>query len=163
MTGEKLANRLIELLEPVAEVNGFELVTVEVSGGRSAPTVRVLLDREDGLDIDAICSANRWVSDVLDDADPIPGSYTLEVSSPGVDRPLRTREQFARFAGETVTVKTAPHKGSRSSWTGVLQGIDGDDVVLDVDGQAVRVPFDSVMKARLKGVVSFVNEGGACS
>ena len=89
------------------------------------------------------------------------GPYTLEVSSPGVDRPLRTREHFERFVGETVTVKAKPVPGTRSAWTGTLLCLDGDDVVLDVEGEQVRVPLDSVQKARLKGVVNFNREGSA--
>lgn len=158
------ARTLIELLEPIAEQRGFELVTVEQAGGRRSPVIRVLLDREDGLDIDAICSANTWVSEAIDEADPIAGPYTLEVSSPGVDRPLRTREHYARFAGETVTIKSKPEPGSRTAWTGTLLGMEGDDVVIDVSGERELIPFDSVQKARLKGAVSFKKEeGGACS
>ena len=125
------------------------------------PVIRVLLDREGGIDLDAICSANRWVSEAIDEADPMRGPYTLEVSSPGVDRPLRKREDFERFAGETVTVKAKPAGQGARRWTGTLVGLEGDDVVLDVDGETVRVPFDSVQKARLKGVVSFNRERGA--
>jgi len=162
MATTDMTRALIELLEPVAAEHGFELVAVETAGGRHTPVIRVLLDRDEGLDIDAICSANGWVSEAIDDADPIAGPYTLEVSSPGIDRPLRTREHFTRFAGETVTVKSKPQPGTRSAWTGTLVGIDGDDVVIDVSGEKERIPFDSVQKARLKGVVSFKNEGGAC-
>ena len=163
MAATDIARTLTELLEPLAGSHGFELVAVEQTGGRRSPIIRVLLDREDGLDLDAICSANRWVSDAIDSANPVMGPYTLEVSSPGVDRPLRTREHYQRFAGETVTLKTKPHGGSRSTWTGMLRGIDGDDVILEVEGETVRIPFDSVQKARLKGVISFNTEGGACS
>jgi len=158
-----IARALTELLEPVAQSRGFELVAVEQAGGRKSPVIRVLLDREGGVDLDAICSANQWVTEVIDASDPMSGPYTLEVSSPGIDRPLRTREHFARFAGETVTVKTKPHTGARSAWTGILRGIEGDDVVLELEDEVVRVPFESVQKARLKGVISFNREGGACS
>ncbi len=99
----------------------------------------------------------------MDEHDPVPGPYTLEVSSPGIDRPLRTREHFERFAGQTVTVKTKPVYGERNAWTGTLVGVEGDDVVLEVADQQVRVPFQSVQKARLKGVVDFKHEGGARS
>lgn len=156
-----LVEKLTSLLEPLAAERGLELVAVEQSGGRQSTIVRVLLDHEGGLDIDAICEANNWVSDALDEADPITGPFTLEVSSPGVDRPLRTREHFERFAGETVSIKTTLPSPARSSWSGTLVGLEGDDVVLEVDDEQVRIPFDSVQKARLKGVVNFNQERGA--
>ena len=89
-----LAKRLEELLEPIAEKNGFELVAVEQAGGRKAPVIRVLLDREGGVNLDAICEANRWVTEAIDEADPLSSPYMLEVSSPGVDRPLRKRDRL---------------------------------------------------------------------
>lgn len=157
----ELAQRITELLEPLAQTHGFELVAVEQAGGRNSPVIRVLLDREGGVDLDAICSANRWVSDALDEADPVPSHYTLEVSSPGVDRPLRTRAHFERFRGETVTLKAKPHAGDkRGTWTGTLLGIEGDDVIVDVEGERVAVPFETIQKARLKGVVRFDHERG---
>jgi ribosome maturation factor RimP len=159
MTKEDLASTLTELLEPRAAERGVELVAVEQSGGRHTPVVRVLLDCEGGMNIDAICEANSWVSEVLDEADPISVPYVLEVSSPGVDRPLRTREHFERFVGETVSVKTRAAGHERGSWTGTLVGLEGDDVVLDVDGERVVIPLESVRKARLKGVVCFNSEG----
>jgi ribosome maturation factor RimP len=114
----------------------------------------VLLDREGGVDIDAIASANTWVSDLLDEADPIKTPYTLEVSSPGIDRPLVKRADFTRFVGETISVKVLAHE-KRKSWTGTLVGLDGDDVVLDVEDERVAIPFETIQKARLKGVVDF--------
>lgn len=160
MAQTDLAQQVLELLEPVAEKHGYELVAVEQAGGRRTPVIRVLLDREGGLNLDAIVEANRWVSETLDEADPISSHYTLEVSSPGVDRPLRTRSHFERFAGETVTVKSKPSGDSRATWTGTLVGMEGDAVVLEVDGERVTVPFDRIQKARLKGVVRFDHERG---
>lgn len=154
MIPKDLARTLTDLLEPLAAQHGFELVAVEQAGGRHTPVIRVLLDRPEGLDIDAICAANAWVSEALDAADPISGPYTLEVSSPGVDRPLTKLADFDRFVGETVSVKARAH-GSRGTWTGIIAGTEVSDVVLDVDGERVRIPFDDILKARLKGVVSF--------
>ena len=154
MTTTDLAVRLTDLLEPEAQAHGFELVTVEVVGGRGTQVIRVLLEREESTDLDAIGSASRWVSELLDAADPISAPYVLEVSSPGIDRPLVKPADFARFAGETVNMKVLSGQ-KRSSVSGVLVGIEGDDVIVEVDGDRVCVPYETIQKARLKGVVDF--------
>ena len=159
MTTTELLKQLTELLEPAAEANGFELVAVEIVGGKGTQVVRVLLDRQDGTDIDAISSASHWVSDLLDETDPISAPYVLEVSSPGIDRPLVKRADFARFAGETVSIKVL-RDGKKATYKGVLVGIEGDDVTVDVDGEHVHVPYETIQKARLKGVVDFGKERG---
>jgi ribosome maturation factor RimP len=150
--------RLTALLEPSAVEHGYELVAVEQAGGKGTPIIRVLLDREGGLTLDAIAAANSWISEILDAEDPFNGPYTLEVSSPGVDRPLVKRADFERFIGENVHLKTVAGE-KRKSWHGVLLGIEGDDVVLDADGERVKIPYETVQKARLKGVVDFGREG----
>lgn len=145
-----LATELIALLEPLAEAHGLELVTVEVAGGGRHQIVRVFLDREGGIDIEAIAGANPWLSDALDGVSRLSGPYTLEVSSPGIERVLRKREDFSRFAGERVTVQTASPVEGRSKFTGVLVGLEGDDVVLEIEGQRSCVPFEKIERARLK-------------
>ncbi len=149
-----LAEQVEVLLAPIARRNGYELVAAEVAGGDKQPVIRVFLDREGGIDLDAICEANSWVEDALEDLDTLHGPYTLEVSSPGIDRPLRTLADFERFAGQNVKIKTTPVDG-RSAFTGVIEGVEGDDILLGVDGQTVRVPFGSVKKARLRPDVDF--------
>lgn len=154
MTKAALTDRLTELLQPEAEAHGFELVAVEQVGGRGMPVIRVLLDREGGVNIDAIASANVWVSELIDSEDPTSGPFTLEVSSPGIDRPLTKPADFERFSGEVVKLKYTESE-KRTSVTGTLVGIEGDDVTLEVDGQTVIIPFDTILKARLKGAVDF--------
>jgi ribosome maturation factor RimP len=153
-----LHERITALLEPVAAREGFELVAVETAGATKAPVIRVFLDRESGIGIDAIVAANQWISEVLDAEDPVRGSYTLEVSSPGVDRPLVKLTDFERFAGETATLKTKPVEG-RSSFTGIIEGVEDETVLLDIEGQTVRVPHAAITKARLKGTVDFEPKG----
>ncbi len=154
----QLHARIEALLAPVAAREGFELVAVETAGATKAPVIRIFLDREGGIDIEAIVDANRWISEAIDAQDPVRGSYTLEVSSPGVDRPITRFSDFERFVGETVTLKTAPIDGRRS-FTGTITGVEGDDVVLDVNGRTVHVPHGAVTKARLKGTVDFGTKG----
>ena len=158
MIKNDLIERLTALLEPTALDNGYELVAVEQAGGKHTPVIRVLLDREGGLSLDAIAAANRWITEILDAEDPINGPYTLEVSSPGIDRPLVKRADFDRFVGEEVHLKVLASE-KRRSWHGVLLGNEGDDVVIEVEGERVKIPYETVQKARLKGVVDFGREG----
>ena len=146
--------RLTEALAPEAEAHGLELVAVEQTGGRGMPVIRVLLDCEEGIGLDTVAGANEWVSAVVEAQDPFTHPYTLEVSSPGIDRPLTKRADFSRFVGETVTLKVEAAE-KRKSWTGTLDGMDGDDVMLHVDDECVAVPYQTIQKARLRGVVDF--------
>jgi ribosome maturation factor RimP len=161
MQKTEMVTRLTALLEPEAAAHDYELVAIETSGGgHGTPVLRVLLDREGGANLDAIAEASSWVSEILDAEDPYGRPYTLEVSSPGIDRPLTKREDFERFVGKTVNLKVLPD-GIRKSWTGVLVGVEGDNVLLDVDEGRVEIPFDTIQKARLRGAVDFGKGKGA--
>ncbi len=146
---------LLGALEPRAREEGIEIVTLEVMGAKKAPTIRVYIDTEDGVGFDELAAAQAWINDVMDEIDPFPGAYTLEVSSPGIDRPLRTPEHFARFAGETCVLKTVSPVDGRSSFTGVLAGMQGDDVLMEIDGATVRLAYANIKRAHLKGTVDF--------
>jgi ribosome maturation factor RimP len=159
MTKPDLAAQLTELLEPAADEHDLELVAVEIVGGRGTQVIRVLLERNEGTDLDVIGSASGWVSDLIDEFDPMNAPYVLEVSSPGIDRPLVKQSDFSRFAGQTVRMKVLRGE-KRASVNGILVGIEGDDVTVDVDGESVCVPYETIQKARLKGVVDFGNERG---
>jgi ribosome maturation factor RimP len=157
----KKEQALLEALEGAAVEHGFELVDLELGGGGCARVVRVYLDRPPeagGLDIDTLAAANPWVEAAVEAANPFAGPYTLEVSSPGIDRPLRTREHFARFVGEAVHLVTEPLEGRRS-WTGELVGADDADgicwVRLGIDGLEHRIPLGMIRKARVKGRCDF--------
>ena len=147
--------QLLDALLPEAEAKGIEIVTVEVVGAKKAPTIRVYIDTENGVGFDELANAQGWINDVMDRIDPFPGAYMLEVSSPGIDRPLRTPEHFARFADETaVLILSAPYEG-RAKWTGKLIGFDEGDVLLEVDGIVERIPYDDIKKANIKGTFDF--------
>ena len=88
---------LLSALEPRAASEGVEIVTLEIVGSKKAPTIRVYIDAAGGISFDELARTQAWVGDVMDELDPFPGAYMLEVSSPGIDRPLRTPEHFARF------------------------------------------------------------------
>ena len=147
---------LLSALEPRAASEGVEIVTVEVAGAKKAPTIRVYIDTPDGVSFDELSSAQAWINDLMDELDPFPGAYTLEVSSPGIDRPLRTAEHFARFVGDTAVLKTTGPIDGRSSFTGELLGFEDGCVIVAADGaDTFRIPYDNIKKARVKGTIDF--------
>ncbi len=146
---------LIGALEPAALENGVEIVTVEVAGAKKAPTIRVFIDTPEGVSFDQLSSAQMWINQIMDDLDPFPGAYTLEVSSPGIDRPLRTPQHFERFAGETVQVSCVKPVDGRSKWTGVLKGYRDGSVIIEVDGSDVALEYSNIKRAKVKGAIDF--------
>lgn len=145
---QDLARQLADALDPAARSHGYELVAVEMAGSAGRPTVRVYLDRPGGIDLDAIAEANGWISPAVDDL--VTGTYTLEVSSPGIERPLVRIADFERFAGSDAHVKTRRPLDGRSNFTGRLTGVDGADILIDVEGTTYRIPHSDVAKARLR-------------
>ena len=147
---------LIAALEPVAAEHAIEVVDAEIVGKSSYPTLRIYIDLVDGgITLDDITKAQvEWLEAIVDERDIIAGEYMLEVSSPGIDRPLRTRAHFEEFAGEDVKITSEPVDG-RKKFSGVLDGMDGNDVLVTVDGQQFRVPFEGIVKAHTVGKVDF--------
>ena len=153
--------RLEATLAPAALSHGLELVAVELAGGHGHPILRVFLDKEGGIGLDEICEANSWISAFLDESEPFGESYTLEVSSPGIDRPLRKLGDFERFRGSIAQLKTRPLDG-RTRFTGTIDDVTDDAIALDVDGELVRIPFSDVRHARLKAEVDFGQGKDGC-
>jgi ribosome maturation factor RimP len=142
-------NALIEMFEPAVTGMGYELVDVELVGSGGNRTVRLYIDSESGVTVDDCAAVSEVISDLLDEEDPIPEAYNLEVSSPGVDRPLRRREDYDRFSGETVKVKTYGPVSGQRSFTGTLLGIEAEEVVIHTPEGWFRIPLDQVAKAHL--------------
>lgn len=139
-----VVDRVLELVAPVVADVGAELYDIEFSGG----ILRILVDADGGIDIDAIKTISRSASRILDDADPIPGRYTLEVSSPGLERPLRTREHYVGAVGEAVKFKTHADVDGRRRFEGTLTGADDDGFRVDVDGAELTFAYDAVTKTK---------------
>ena len=142
-----MAEELFALLVPVLADSALELIDVEVRSG----VVLVTVDREGGVDLDALTQANRAVSTLLDEHDPLPGHYTLEVSSPGVERTLRTPAHFARAIGEKVSVKTRPQVEGDRRLTGTLVASDDEGLVLRVEDDPTgdrRLGYTDIDRAR---------------
>ena len=141
--------QLQALLAPVVEALGYECWGLEfLSQGRHS-LLRVYIDKADGILIEDCETVSRQVSGVLDVEDPISGEYTLEVSSPGMDRPLFTLEQFARYVGEQVKIKLRVPFERRRNFQGVLRGVAEQDVVVLVDDHEYLLPIDSIDKANI--------------
>ncbi len=143
--------KLRELIEPIVAGLGYETVGIELLPQGGHELLRIYIDREGGVTIDDCEQVSHQVSGMLDVEDPIRGEYTLEVSSPGVDRPLFRREDFARFVGRRAKLRLHAPRDGRSRYTALLRGLDGDEVLFEVDGEALRVAFDEIDQARLVG------------
>ena len=142
---------LVAAVAPVVAESGLGLYDVELVGTGSARTLRVSIEREGGVDLDAITAVTQALGPVLDAPDvasTISGPYTLEVSSPGLERPLRTAEHFQRALGTTVSVKARGADGAASRYRGVLVAADDAGLDLDVDGQREHLALDDVVGAR---------------
>ena len=144
--------KLLELLGPVAEAAGYEIVRLRLMGDDHRRTLQIMAERDDGTMLVEDCTAlSRAVSEVLDAADPIHGDYTLEVSSPGIDRPLTRLQDFATYAGFEARVELDRLTENRKRFKGVLAGVEGDDVAIDLEGEeeTALVPFAWISDAKL--------------
>src|SRR5215472_7298244 len=138
------------MVTPSLEAMGYRLVRVSMTGGRRA-TLQVMAERLDGaaMTVEDCADISRSLSALLDVADPIAGAYTLEVSSPGIDRPLIRREDFARFAGFEAKIELTQPQAGRRRFRGRLLGVDGDSVRLLADGAEIALPLAAVLRAKL--------------
>jgi ribosome maturation factor RimP len=143
---------LAQRIEPEVKSLGYDLVRVAMIGGTSDPTLQVMAERPDTRQLDlADCEAiSRRLSDWLDSNDPIDGSYRLEVSSPGIDRPLTRLNDFADWAGHEARVSLRDQRDGRKQFSGTLEGVEGDSIKLtDKSGQQHVLPFSDISSAKL--------------
>lgn len=143
-------DKLFSLITPVVEENNMELVDIEYRNEAGGMVLRVYIDKSGGVTIDDCSTISRELSTILDVDDTIDSSYTLEVSSPGLRRPLKKVNDFNRFKEKTVKIKTKELIENRKNFLGVLKGINNQLVVVDIDGKEYHVPFDSIVKANLE-------------
>jgi ribosome maturation factor RimP len=142
--------QITELIEPTLRDMGLELVRVLVSGGQR-PTLQIMVERGDQAPttLDACAKVSHAVSALLDVADPLPGAYRLEVTSPGLDRPLVRRADYERFAGLEARLETELPIEGRRRFRGRLLGLAGDQVRLALPEGETSIPFDAIKKAKL--------------
>jgi ribosome maturation factor RimP len=144
--------RLLELLDPVAEAAGYEIVRLRLMGGATR-RLQIMAERPDGqMEVSDCVGLSRRVSEVLDAADPIPGEYTLEVSSPGIDRPLTRLRDFETYAGLEARFELDRVAEGRRRFRGRLAGVEGDNVLIDLEGEddvTAQAPFAWISDAKL--------------
>jgi ribosome maturation factor RimP len=147
------ASHLEPIFEPVIEQAGFRLVRLRIMGGASK-TLQIMAERPDGsMDVEGCTSLSHAVLDFIEREDPVEGDYEIEVSSPGIDRPLTRLTDFSRWKGHEAKIElTAPlptANGERKRFRGKLEGLDGNDVIIAMQDDQARIPFRAILEAKL--------------
>ena len=142
-------SQLEPILEPVVEAAGYRLVRLRLMGGKRK-TLQVMAERADGsMNVDDCADLSRLLSDFLDREDVIEGDFVLEVSSPGIDRPLTRLGDFARWSGHEAKLELSAPIDGRKRFKGMLLGLEGSDVVIETDGTRLMLPFRAIAEAKL--------------
>lgn len=153
MAMQDVRQQILEALEALAPSHDLDIVEVEVTGALSAPVVRVRIDHAawelPTITLDEVAEQTAWIGEALDTLDPLPSRYTLEVSSPGMARPLRRAHDFERFAGSDVAITTTATEGRRR-FSGKLVGMEGDEVVLSSEEGELRIALSQIKEAHIK-------------
>jgi ribosome maturation factor RimP len=141
--------RIWDLATPLAQARGMEIIDIEFrrEGGRGGRVLRLLLDKAGGPNMDELSRVSRELSEILDVEDFVDGAYTLEVSSPGINRPLKRPEHFMRFIGKNIRVRTRDMINGRRSFLGRLLGVSPVSIALDQDGTRCEIPFEQIEKS----------------
>ena len=141
--------QLNELLEPVVESMHYEFVGLEYLSGANPAVLRIYIDHENGINVDDCADVSRQISAVLDVEDPIAGEYNLEVSSPGLNRPLFNAEHYIKCVGERVKLQTRYHIDGRRKFTGTVLAADQHQIQLEIDNTQVTLSMNDVEKGQL--------------
>ncbi|SJL85323.1 ribosome maturation factor RimP [Vibrio palustris] len=147
MTG--LERQLTELLEAPVVASGYELVGLEFIRAGQHSTLRVFVDHENGINVEDCAEVSRQISAVLDVEDPISVAYNLEVSSPGLERPLFKIAHYEQFIGHEVSLVLKMAVSNRRKWNGIIDSVDGETVAISVDGQQEHFALSNIAKANL--------------
>lgn len=141
--------RVWELAAPLADSEGMEIVDIELRHERSrgGRVLRLYFDKAGGPTVDDLSRVSRQLSELLDSQDVVDGAYTLEVSSPGINRPLKRPEHFARFIGKRVRIRTRDLIGGRRSFLGILQAVAGEGITVAQEGTRYDIPFAAIEKS----------------
>ncbi|MCZ6804531.1 MAG: ribosome maturation factor RimP [Proteobacteria bacterium] len=148
---------LLDLFGPEVAAIGYELLGIELNQNGDGSILRVYIDKEGGIMVDDCVLVSQQLTGLLDVEDPITGNYELEVSSPGLDRPLFTLEQFNKFVGEMVKLKLYEKHNGRKRFVGILKSVDNAEIAIDCDDEEYNVPFRLIERARLVPQFLFSN------
>lgn len=152
------AEHLEPVFEPVIEKAGFKLVRLRIMGGASR-TLQVMAERPDGsMDVEGCTALSHALLDFIEAEDPIEGEYEIEVSSPGIDRPLTRPMDFSRWSGHEAKIELNTPVADRKRFRGTLLGLDGSDVMIRADNTDYRFPFRAVANAKLVLTDKLINE-----
>ncbi|CAA7602542.1 Ribosome maturation factor RimP, C-terminal [Acididesulfobacillus acetoxydans] len=146
---QNVVEAVTSLVEPVVHARGLELVDVEYIKEGIHWFLRLYIDKEGGADLDDCSEISRAVGDILDEADLIPQAYMLEVSSPGLERPLKKKDDYLRYRGQLVQVFTRENVHGYGEFSGYLEGMEGEEVILEYQGEQIRLPYDLIARAHL--------------
>ncbi|MEJ2155939.1 MAG: ribosome maturation factor RimP [Desulfobacteraceae bacterium] len=157
-TANPIINRVWQLAEPLCRGEGVELVHVEYGREHGGRTLRIYLDKAGGITLDDCAHISRQLSDILDVGLETEGAYRLEVSSPGMQRPLGKMDDFERYKGKQVKIRTTQPINGQKNFTGILTGVSGPTVHLEVDKRPVAIAFTDIAKAH----ITHMNGDKAC-
>lgn len=146
-----MAETLNDLITPICEDLGYDVVRILLTGGEKRKSLQIMIERKDrkNLTVDDCAKVSRGLSPMLEEKDPISGNYSLEVSSPGIDRPLIKLDDYDRFKGFEAKVECSSLVNGRKRYNGRLQGIDGENIIIEFEGENVTLPFSEIAKAKL--------------
>jgi ribosome maturation factor RimP len=150
MSRQEVIHKVTKLAEVIVEDFGVELVDVELLGSGRRSILRVTIDREGGVGLDDCRNVSRQLEAMLDVEDPVQGSYTLEVSSPGIDRPLKKIDDFVKYKGRKVKLVTKDKIENQSYFVGTIIDVQDSNVLIDLEKKSISVPFQSIKRATLE-------------
>lgn len=159
MQNEVVTQKILSALEQAALNHHIDIVDVEIVGSSKNPLVRVRIDHDDEteetISLDEVAQETSWISETIDELDPFPASFTLEVSSPGMARPLRRAKDFVRFAGQEVQLQTTATEGRRK-FTGTLLGIEGTTISIQTEDEVCTIDLSELKKCVIKPAFDFL-------
>ena len=159
MQNEVVTQKILSALEQAALNHHIDIVDVEIVGSSKNPLVRVRIDHDDEteetISLDEVARETSWISETIDELDPFPASFTLEVSSPGMARPLRRAKDFVRFAGQEVQLQTTATEGRRK-FTGTLLGIEGTTISIQTEDEVCTIDLSELKKCVIKPAFDFL-------